>query len=148
MSRPFLLDVNVLIALFDSAHVHHQVAHDWFAEKQLAGWRTCPLTEAGLLRILSNPAYPNGALPISEIALRLEEFKEAAAGHYEFWSEDFALGSWLKMGSLSVASTNLTDAYLLKLSVRYSGTLATLDRRIRPSLIGENDLKIVEHLPA
>lgn len=25
-----LLDVNVLIALFDADHIHHERAHDWF----------------------------------------------------------------------------------------------------------------------
>lgn len=145
MPRPFLLDVNVLIALFDSAHVHHQTAHAWWAEKHATGWRTCPVTESGLLRILSNPAYPNGGLSIADISLRLEEFKDASE-HYKFWHDDFSLSYWLKEAEYPIASSNLTDAYLLKLSAQHTGTLATLDRRIRPSLIGENDLKIVEHI--
>ena len=32
MSRVALLDVNVLVALFDPDHVHHELAHDWFAD--------------------------------------------------------------------------------------------------------------------
>ncbi len=28
-----LLDVNLLIALFDGAHLHHLVVHDWFESK-------------------------------------------------------------------------------------------------------------------
>ena len=39
-----LLDVNVLIALLDRRHVHHEPAHGWFATAQADGWATCPLT--------------------------------------------------------------------------------------------------------
>src|SRR5205807_1947335 len=52
-----LLDVNVLVALFDPDHVHHEPAHRWFAEQRGTGWATCPLTENGLLRVLTHPAY-------------------------------------------------------------------------------------------
>ena len=37
MSRVGLLDVNVLIALFDPDHVHHEIAHDWFRGQSLGG---------------------------------------------------------------------------------------------------------------
>ena len=39
-----LLDVNVLVALFDPMHSNHEAAHEWFAENRAAGWATCPLT--------------------------------------------------------------------------------------------------------
>jgi predicted nucleic acid-binding protein len=35
---PALLDVNVLIALLDQRHVHHEPAHSWFALAQANGW--------------------------------------------------------------------------------------------------------------
>jgi uncharacterized protein len=31
VTRVALLDVNVLVALFDPDHVHHEAAHRWFA---------------------------------------------------------------------------------------------------------------------
>jgi hypothetical protein len=34
----YLLDVNLLLALSDPMHVHHEVAHRWFAD---AGGRSC-----------------------------------------------------------------------------------------------------------
>lgn len=43
----FLLDVNVLIALVDLAHVQHDAAHDWFGQLGHLAWATCPLTENG-----------------------------------------------------------------------------------------------------
>ena len=57
--RIALLDVNVLIALIDPQHVHHQPAHGWFQAHGCHGWATCPLTQNALLRILGNPRYPN-----------------------------------------------------------------------------------------
>ena len=56
MSLASLLDVNVLVALFDPDHVHHEAAHVWFAATRGAGWATCPLTENGVVRVLSNPS--------------------------------------------------------------------------------------------
>jgi predicted nucleic acid-binding protein len=58
-----LLDVNVLIALLDRRHVHHDPAHGWFAAAQANGWATCPLTQNAVLRILGQPRYPNSPGP-------------------------------------------------------------------------------------
>ncbi len=65
-----LLDVNVLIALLDADHMHHSVATDWLSEHLDAGWASCPLTQNGCIRILSQAAYPNRA-PAAEVAARL-----------------------------------------------------------------------------
>jgi len=54
----YLLDINVLVALFDAAHVHHEAAHRWIAAVGNSSWATCPITENGCVRVLSNPAYP------------------------------------------------------------------------------------------
>ena len=54
MSAVALLDVNVLVALFDPDHVHHDIAHDWFSDEGHAGWATCPLTENGFVRVVAN----------------------------------------------------------------------------------------------
>ncbi|MEA9444378.1 hypothetical protein SK355_03445 [Candidatus Fukatsuia symbiotica] len=50
----FLLDVNVLIALIDPAHIQHDAAHNWFKKQGQQAWATCPLTENGVLRIGMN----------------------------------------------------------------------------------------------
>ena len=33
-----LLDVNVLVALFDPDHVHHEAAHLWFETRRDVAW--------------------------------------------------------------------------------------------------------------
>jgi predicted nucleic acid-binding protein len=62
-----LLDVNVLIALLDSDHVHHARARAWLKENIRHGWASCPLTQNGCIRIMSQPGYPN-ALPATAVA--------------------------------------------------------------------------------
>ena len=57
MSQVALLDVNLLVALFDPDHIHHDLAHDWFEDHHRSGWATCPVTENGFVRVLANPAY-------------------------------------------------------------------------------------------
>ena len=53
-----LLDVNVLIALHDPQHVHHDAAVDWLEAHAANGWASCPITQNGCLRVMSQPAYP------------------------------------------------------------------------------------------
>ena len=79
----YLLDVNVLIALADPAHVQHEAAHGWFGSGGAASFATCPLTENGLLRIVGNHRYPNSPgtpaaaagilVPMLTLGLRLHE---------------------------------------------------------------------------
>ena len=54
-----LLDVNVLVALLDENHTHNAAAETWLAGNIHHGWASCPLTQNGCVRILSQPAYPN-----------------------------------------------------------------------------------------
>lgn len=56
-----LLDVNVLTALHDRDHVHHGRVGAWLAANIAHGWSSCPLTQNGCLRIMSQLAYPNPA---------------------------------------------------------------------------------------
>lgn len=37
-----LLDANVLIALIDPEHQHHDAAHDWLAAHAASGFAVCP----------------------------------------------------------------------------------------------------------
>jgi uncharacterized protein len=128
VKRPALLDVNVLIALFDPGHVHHEVAHDWFADEGSGGWATCPLTELGFVRILANPASgPNPERPTT-LLRHLRQFYKSAA--HVFWTDSLSLQDE-KVFDLSVAShRQLTDVYLLGLAHKKGGRLATFDRTI------------------
>lgn len=54
-----LLDVNVVIALIDPSHVHHDRAHAWFGATGKEDWLSCPTTQNGAVRIVSHPRYSN-----------------------------------------------------------------------------------------
>ena len=80
-----LLDVNVLIALLDASHMHHDTAMRWLEREQGHGWASCPITQNGCIRIMSQPAYP-APLPAAAVAARLAE---AVTGpDHQFWPDD------------------------------------------------------------
>jgi uncharacterized protein len=86
-----LPDVNVLIALFDPAHVHYEPSQSWFVAAREQGWATCPLTENGFLRIVTNPSYPNVRFSAAEAAAYLRALRANHARTHEFWSDDVSL---------------------------------------------------------
>lgn len=134
MARTALLDVNVLVALFDPDHVHHDVAHDWFAGQRAHGWATCPLTENGFVRVLSNPAYGGETLTAARAVALLRRFRES--GQHVFWPDAVSLCDTALFDAAG-GHRQLTDVYLLGLAVAMGGCLATFDRSIpRSAVVG------------
>jgi uncharacterized protein len=127
VTRPALLDVNVLVALFDAAHVHHEAAHDWFADNRTNGWATCAITENGFLRVLTNPQ--SGVTERAPVILEsLRTF--CASGHHVFWPDELSLRDDVFDLSIAQGHRQLTDIYLLGLAAKMGGVLATFDRSI------------------
>ena len=124
-----LLDVNVLVALFDPAHVHHDVAHDWFADHRKDGWATCPLTENGFVRVLANPAYGGAESRPADIVALLRKF--CASRHHAFWADTISLCDESLFDPAFIRGhQQLADVYLLGLARKMGGSLATFDRAI------------------
>lgn len=124
-----LLDVNVLVALFDPAHDNHEEAHHWFGRNRKHGWATCPITANGCIRVLSNPAYPTVKASPSEVTDRLRGLCSTVDHH--FWQDSVSLlDESLFRAAMIVGHQKITDAYLLGLAVRNHGRLATFDRSI------------------
>ena len=125
----FLLDVNVLIALLDPDHVHHDPAHRWFAETGKGGWATCPITEAAVPRILGNPRYPNARGTPASIIPYLRDL--CAHPAHVFWPDDISILDENRIDATRLLDFGqITDAYLLALAVAHEGKLATFDRRL------------------
>lgn len=123
-----LLDINVLIALLDADHPHHAWSARWLKANIKHGWASCPLTQNGCIRIMSQPAYPNGAPP-GRIASLLREAMQAPA--HEFWPDDIdGVTSTTLDWAVILGSRQLTDAYLLALAVHRGGRFVTLDRGV------------------
>ena len=124
-----LLDVNLLVALFDPDHIHHEPAHDWFADHRGEGWATCPVTESGFVRVLANPGYGGPPHRVTELVGRLRKF--CASGDHEFWPDTLSLRDETMFDARFLAGhRQITDVYLLGLAKSRRGKLATFDRTI------------------
>ena len=125
-----LLDINVLIALMDADHAFHEKAHDWYAQNRHSGWASCPMTENGLVRILSNPRYhPQKKHAPSEIISALQSFVKHS--DHVFWADDLSLREPSAFLSEKILGPrNITDLYLLGLATKNEGCLVTFDTGI------------------
>lgn len=120
-----LLDVNVLIALLDSDHASHDSALGWFSKHAREGWASCPITQNGCIRIMSNPAYPN-PLPVQAVIKHLAEACQQDI--HEFWPDEVSLLDSEVVDSMRIhGPRQLTDVYLIALAVRHGGRLVTFD---------------------
>lgn len=130
-----LLDVNVLLALLDSDHVDHERAREWLEAEIGSGWASCPITENGFVRIISQPRYPSPVSP-SEAADLLE--RATATPHHEFWPCDLSMLDRSVVDRSRVhGPRQVTDAYLLALAARHGGRLVTFDGSVVRAAVPE-----------
>ena len=141
-----LLDVNLLIALVDSQHVHHDPAHHWFSRHALSGWATCPLTQNVVLRILGNPRYPNSpGSPATVMPLLAGLLAHSA---HVFWPDDLSWDSSNHFrGDQLLSHGQVTDTYLLALALHHRGVLVTLDKRLSAAAVPAGSAAIELILP-
>jgi toxin-antitoxin system PIN domain toxin len=126
-TRAHLLDVNVVIALLDPLHVHHDRAHRWFASRPAAPWHTCPLVQNGVVRVVSHPSYPN--MQPAPVVLASLASLAAQPGH-RFLPDSVSLLDGSVHTERLLASSQVTDTYLLHLAASHDAQLATFDTRI------------------
>jgi uncharacterized protein len=127
----YLLDINLLIALCDADHEHHEQVRKWFGEASTQGWATCPLTENGLLRIMGHPGYPGGPGTPAGIRPLLQKLRNHRSHH--FFPDTVTLADeYLITDFNCIGPKGLTDLYLLALAVHNKASLVTLDQKIDP----------------
>ena len=128
-SGPFLLDVNVLIALAWPGHEGSERVGPWFERHSHSGWATCPFTQSGFVRVSSNPSFsPNALTPAAALAVLEKNLK--LPGH-QFWPASISLHEALKnIERRLTRHRQITDAYLLGLAIHRGGKLATLDAKL------------------
>jgi len=132
----YLLDVNVLIALVDPAHVQHEEVHGWFGRVGSRAFATCPITENGLLRIVGHPKYPNSPGPPSSVVGALAAMR-GMEGH-EFWADSISLiDSGFVDPTLLSSHSRVTDSYLLALARANKGRLATMDTKLGTEVVAD-----------
>ena len=130
-----LLDVNVIIALLDPDHAFHERAHHWWAANSKHGWASCPLTENGVVRIMSNSGYSQKArFAPGDLIGRLQQFADQS--NHEFWPDDISFRDEKSFLAERIHSSGqLTDLYLLALATKKRGRLVTFDQNIPLSAI-------------
>lgn len=120
-------------------HIHHGRAVAWFREHREHGWATCPLTEAGFVRVSSNTrAIPEARTPQDAIALLRRLC--AVPGH-TFWNDDVSASQeGPSPFDAVVGYRQVTDAHLITLCIRRSGRLATFDQALVSLVPGQEDV--------
>jgi uncharacterized protein len=127
--KGYLLDTNLLIALLWPSHEQHDLALKWFTRHRARGWATCPITQAGFVRIVSNPAFSRDAVQPREAVQVLSA--NTVANDHAFWPDEVPVAQAVTFAGVRlIGHQQVTDAYLLGLAIRRGGILATLDQRI------------------
>ncbi len=130
LTRKNLLDVNVLIALTEPGHKHYRSAHGWLNSSGKDNWGLCPLTEAGFVRVTTNPVYRPGPRTLEQAI----DVLQATKGYpgYWYWVID---ESWVDLtagfAARIVGHQQVTDAYLLGMAIKEDGVLVTFDRGLK-----------------
>ena len=129
-----LLDINVLLALFDADHVDHIRVREWIETEISQGWASCAITQNGFLRIISQPRYPS-PIPVGQAADQLSRATQSE--YHEFWPCDLSLLDKQKVDRTRVhGPRQVTDVYLLALAHVHGGRFVTFDRSIPLEAVG------------
>ena len=123
----FLLDVNILLALFDPAHSHHRIVARWFSSPGLH-WGVCAFTEAGFLRI--STSTPAGRRSLEQATNIVRSFSNDP--NFTYWSIRTSWNSLVTpFAGRLYGHQQITDAYLLGLAIEEDGVLVTFDKAFR-----------------
>jgi len=132
----YLLDVNVFVALIDPSHVHHDRAHRWFGRTGRSDWLSCPTTQNGAVRIVSNSRYSN-AQPPSIVVDSVRSL--ISVGNHRFLPDRISLlDPRLIDADALLSSGQITDTYLIALAADAGALLATFDTRIVTSALHDS----------
>jgi uncharacterized protein len=126
-----LLDVNLLISLAWPNHVHHAPARRWFAGRNGEPWATTPVTEAGFVRVSSNPSAIPTAVTPGEARALLGQIREVRGHVFLLDDVELVVGSERELAGRIVGHRQVTDAHLLALARRHGARLATIDHAVK-----------------
>lgn len=136
-----LPDVNVLVALTNPAHAHHEQAHHWLAG--VAEFATTPVTEAGLVRLLMNPAVVGQEVSGSRALDILRGLRDDRRATFLPDATSLAQETVDLVGLAGYRQ--VTDFHLVNLAAAHDAVLVTFDRRIPGMLVGR-DRRLVQVL--
>lgn len=116
----WLLDANVLIALSTVDHVDHMRAATWFFQESERRFASCPITQGALIRFQLRFGRNIKAKEAWDLLLEI-----CALPNHEFWPADLEFGRVSSKGILG--HRQVTDAYLVALTMKRKGRVATMD---------------------
>ena len=129
----YLLDVNALLALAHSAHVHHVRTERWVAAlRRIDRLATCSITELGFVRVAPQ-ARLSPDVPAACDLLAL--LRRARRPKFVRLSDNLGVDSlppWVRVPAQT------TDGHLVALAAASDARLATLDEGIPQSLVIPN----------
>jgi predicted nucleic acid-binding protein len=129
----YLLDVNALVALGFLEHEFHERVGRWLlslGKGKSYEILTCPITELGFVRVLSQA--PQYGLTVAQSRTLLARLKSQRRVPFRFISDDHdvsRLPAWVKTGRQT------TDGHLAELARAHDSVLATLDERIPSAFV-------------
>jgi uncharacterized protein len=128
-----LFDVSILLALLDPDHIHHERARSWWGSQRQHGWASCPLSQNGFMRIISQKTY----LRPKSIGEAVDMMQRATSRpDHLFWPDDLSLlDTAIVDHSRVLGPRQITDIYLLALAVKHGGRFATLDKGVSLSAV-------------
>jgi len=141
MSDLDLPDVNVLVALLHPSHACHRAAQAWFTG--LERLATTPVTEIGFLRIALNPTVTGGATTPANAMTALRSVRQDPRAEFLADDSSLALASQDLLAGLA-GYRQVTDRHLVNLAASHGARLVTFDRRIRPTLVPDDQSRVVE----
>jgi toxin-antitoxin system PIN domain toxin len=121
-----LLDVNALIALLWEDHTSHGTMARWYTRHAKAGWATCAITQAGFIRVMSQPALAQHGRSLGDLADALAHNVAQPSHRLLPLDFDFAEVMACCTGGV-VGHRQVTDAYLLTAAMRAGMKLLTFD---------------------
>ncbi len=125
----FLLDVNALLALLDPTHIHHEAAHRWYESRSPLRMMTCSHVINGVIRVASQPKYPNclgTSARVRDVLCELVRNVNA-----EPCAQDVSLlVDGILLQPTALTPSRVSDLYLLALAAANGARFATFDTRI------------------
>jgi toxin-antitoxin system PIN domain toxin len=141
----FLLDVNVLVAMHLPENTEHERAQRWFTQTGSESFATCSMTEAGFVRVTSQLKVKDGPVDFTEIKIALGNF--ASLPGHSYWPIDINFIEATEPFSARMhGPKQITDAFLLGLTLHHKAKLATMDLGIL-HVAGAEFRHLVELIP-
>lgn len=98
------------------------------------------MTEAGFVRILSNPSFSRDFVSPPDAVHILSQ--ACSAKDHIFWEDDTPLSVAIEsLRPRLMGHRQVTDAYLLGIAIRRQASLATLDRGIQSLLVKKSEYR-------